>query len=249
MNESTCDMTQLVEQLQDEAAQYRLEVSGEKAELMVRHLMLVIEKNRVMNLTRIVDEKDAITKHVVDSLLFARVVDGADAPDGAFVDIGTGAGFPGIPFAIMSNVPGVLLDSVAKKIGAVTEFIHELGLESALEAQPARVEEFARNHRESYAVVMARAVAELNVLVEYAAPLLVRNGVLVVSKGRITDEELVDGDYAAKLCGMRRVSRETLELPHEAGHRELITYRKVRKPSLKLPRSVGVAKHKPLTNH
>ena len=242
------DTSSLAAQLCEEAQTIGVQVSDDQTALMVKHLGLVIEKNKVLNLTRIVDEHDAVTKHLVDSLLFVKAYEHVACPQGRFLDLGTGAGFPGIPFGIMTGREGTLLDSVGKKVQAVQEFVDALGLGERLEAVTMRVEELAAKRKGQYACVTARAVAELNVLLEYAAPLLRKDGLLVVSKGRLSDEELKNGTYAAKVCGFEIVSRETSELPHEAGHREMLIYRKVRKPEIKLPRNVGMAKHKPLVN-
>ena len=188
---STVDES-LLEQLQAEASQLGIELEPEQAELMLQHLQLVIEKNRVLNLTRIVDEQDAVTKHLVDSLLFVRAYEGLETPTLRFLDIGTGAGFPGLPFGIMTGMKGTLLDSVGKKVAAVDEFVRALGLDERLEAKAARVEDLARERRAQYGCVTARAVAELNVLIEYATPLLCKDGLLIVSKGQIGEDELAN---------------------------------------------------------
>ncbi len=209
-----------------------------------RHLELVIERNRSVNLTRITSWDDAVCLHIVDSLLLQDAF--AAAPAGVFVDVGTGAGYPGIPLAVVTGRKGTLVDSVGKKAQAVRDFVEELGLTDQLRVESARIEELARRERGRYAVVTARAVAQTGVLVEYAAPLLRKGGRLVVAKARPTDEELALGDRVAKLCGMRRVSRETYELPHDLGHREVISYERVKNPSIKLPRATGMAQHHPL---
>ena len=116
----------------------------------------------------------------------------------------------------------------------------------ALHALHARVEDCALRHPKSQDYVFARAVAQSNVLIEYAAPLLKAGGLLVLEKARPTDEELACASEAAKICGMRDVSRETFELPRELGHREILVYKKVSEPSIRLPRKVGEAKRSPL---
>ena len=230
-------------QLVDELGGFGIYCSEVQASRLVEHVCLVIEKNKKFNLTRIVDPLDAITLHVVDSLIVTRVVElGVDR---CFLDLGTGAGFPGIPLAIVTGARGVLLDSVGKKVDAVAEFCEQLGLDG-LSAAHARVEDFARDHRGEFDVVCARAVAQTNVLVEYGAPLLSRGGKLVVMKGSPSDEELAAAVRAADLCGMSLVSRETFELPRELGHREILVYEKVRKSKVALPRQAGMAKRQPL---
>ncbi|MDO4796918.1 MAG: 16S rRNA (guanine(527)-N(7))-methyltransferase RsmG [Coriobacteriales bacterium] len=218
--------------------------SGRQRELLARHLDLVIERNRVVNLTRITSVREATYLHVVDSLLLGDAF--ASAPEGPFVDMGTGAGYPGIPLAIVTGRQAVLIDSVGKKVAAVQDFVNELGLSDTVRAVTGRVEDFARKNRGDFAVVTARAVAQTNVLVEYAAPLLMRGGRLVVAKARPTAEEVAAGDRAARICGLRRVSRETLLLPHDMGQREILVYERTGNPSVRLPRPVGTAKHHPL---
>lgn len=226
---------------------YGIHIKQEQMFDLLKHLDLVSEKNRMLNLTRIVDVDDAIVRHLVDSLLLLPSIKALGLPvEASYVDIGTGAGFPGIPIAIVTEYHGLLIDSVGKKVRAVQEFIQELGLDQRLDAQSVRAEDLARNVGQVYEFVTARAVADLGVLIEYATPLLKRHGSLVVSKGRISDDELRRGDKTAEIVGLERVSRETYELPHDTGHREILTYTKVRGSKIKLPRQTGMAKHKPL---
>lgn len=221
-----------------------IEVTEEQLVLLAHHLELVIHKNKYLNLTRIDSFEDGAYLHVVDSLLLRTAFD--SAPDGKFVDIGTGAGFPGIPLAIVTGRKAVLVDSVGKKVAAVNEFVTELGLERRVHAEATRAEDLGRRARGQFAVVTARAVAQSNVLVEYAAPLLRMSGRLVVAKARPTEDEITTADRAAKICGLKRVSRETFELPGNRGHREVIGYERVGNPSIRLPRAIGLAKHQPL---
>ena len=221
-----------------------IKLPANQSELLARHLALVIRKNETVNLTRITSVEDGAYLHVVDSLLLRSAFDAA--PSGRFVDVGTGAGFPGIPLAVVTGRGALLLDSVGKKVAAVREFVRELGLDGQVEAKQERVEELGRAQRGQYAVVTARAVAQTNVLVEYASPLLRKGGRLVVAKARPSDDEVDAANRAARLCGMRFVSRETFELPEGRGHREVLSYERVGRPSLRLPRAVGVAKRSPL---
>lgn len=236
--------TSLEERIRRYLGWLRMEPTDEQLNLLAHHLELVIEKNKVINLTRITDPESAVVLHVMDSLLLLPAVEGA--PHGRLLDVGTGAGYPGIPLAIMTGRQALLIDSVGKKVAAVREFIDQLELDDKASARQVRVEELARTEGGSFAVVTARAVAQTNVLVEYAAPLLVMGGRLVATKGHVSDEELAAGKAAADLCGLCLVSRETFELPEELGHREILTFEKVRRPHIKLPRNVGMAKHHPL---
>lgn len=236
-----------VEKLGQLLESYGIEADDEQRRLLLTHLDLVVEKNRVMNLTRIVDPDEAIIRHVVDSLLVLPSLQSSMRPGArTFVDIGTGAGFPGIPLGIMTAWHGVLIDSVGKKVGAVAEFIDALGLSGQLETQSVRAEDLAKKKRGAFDVVTARAVADLGILVEYASPLLKKGGLLVVSKARIADDEIERGNKTGELVGLRSVSRETYELPNDQGHREVLVYERKGACKIKLPRPAGMAKHRPL---
>ena len=228
--------------------EYDISATDEQLGLLLTHLDLVVEKNKVMNLTRITETREAIIRHTVDSLLLVKSVmtEPHTSEETCFVDVGTGGGFPGIPLGIMTDSRGLLIDSVGKKVNAVNEFISELGLVNRLEAKQIRAEELAKEQREALDFVTARAVADLGVLVEYASPLLKRGGELIVSKAQIQDEEIARGVKTAKIVGMSLVSRETFELPEEQGHREILCFVHDRKSSVKLPRLNGMAKKKPL---
>ena len=221
-----------------------IKLDDRQVELLALHLVLVARKNEQINLTRITNLEDGAYLHVVDSLLLCNSF--ANAPAGRFVDVGTGAGYPGIPLAIATGRRALLVDSVGKKTKAVEEFVRELGLQKTVEVRQARIEDLGRERRGQFAVVCARAVAQTNVLIEYAAPLLAKGGRLVVAKANPTEDELRAATRAAQICGMRFVSRETFELPDERGHREVLSYERVKNPSIKLPRAVGMAKHHPL---
>lgn len=236
---------ELTVQLMRELAEYGIDCSEAQARLMVSHLKLVIEKNNVVNLTRILDPVEGVTLHIVDSLLplACEVVQRCDLK--SFVDIGTGAGFPGVPFGILTSAKGTLVDSVNKKVSAVNEFVSSLGL-SNLKAIHARVEELPSQGFAEEDVVIARAVAQSRVLIEYATPLLRKNGILILEKALLSDEELDDARRTAEICGLSLVSRETFELPRGLGHREILVYEKKRASRVRLPRRVGMAKSDPL---
>lgn len=227
---------------------YDLRLEEPQLSLLLQHLDLVVEKNKVMNLTRIVDPHEAIIRHVVDSLLLLRTVErcASHGDERRFIDIGTGAGFPGIPLAIASSMNGLLIDSVGKKVNAVNEFIDALGLRQQIEGQHARAEEVAQSAGPVFDVVTARAVADLGVLVEYASPLLRMSGSLVVSKARVQEDELERGCKTGKIVGLSLVSRETHELPEDQGYREILTFVHDKRSKVKLPRPNGMAKKKPL---
>lgn len=225
--------------------EYGIHVSEDQARLMVAHLDLVIEKNKVLNLTRITEPFEGLVLHCLDSLMPLAFISSQIGSQDVVLDVGTGAGFPGIPLAIATSAHAVLIDSVGKKVDAVNDFSTVLGLDN-VEALHVRAEELALERPASFSYVFARAVAQSNVLVEYAAPLLKMKGMLVLEKANPTDDEIGAANSAAKICGMKFVSRETCELPNGLGHREILQYQKVSKPKIRLPRQNGMAKKQPL---
>lgn len=238
------DYDALIQELENDVTAYGIELSKKQEDKLIRHLMLVIEKNEELNLTSITDPFEAVSLHVVDSLLMLDQV--AAAPVGRFLDIGTGAGYPGIPLAIVSGRKGVLLDSVGKKVRAVEEFSQKLGLRTRVTLRQGRAEVFDNSERSTYSVVVARAVSQISTLLEYAAPYLRQGGRLVVTKAHPTDHELNVASRAADLCGFRPSAFSSYELPHELGHREIYSYELVDFPKINLPRAIGMAQHRPL---
>ena len=222
--------------------QLGLPLSERKADLLLRHLWLVLSEGRVVNLTSIADPSEAIVKHVVDSMLVYRA---QPECDGMFIDMGTGAGYPGIVYGILSNAEGVLLDSVARKIDFCQYAIKCLGL-TKLTCVRNRVEEYARQHQGEYQRVLSRAVDEPAILMEYAQPLMELRGTLITTSGSLTNALVDRAEKVADLLGFRSVSRETLSLPHAMGTRTIDVYEKVAPAEISLPRKVGLAKKRPL---
>lgn len=157
-------------------------------ELLERYYEKVTEKNKVMNLTTITDEREFVIKHICDSaspLLFLSI-EGKKC-----IDVGTGAGFPGIPLKILEDSIGMdYVESISKKANFVKETIVDLGLDGSVFAK--RAEDVARDKRlrESYDIVFTRAVSSLNLLIEFCAPLLKVNGILVSYKGPQPKDEI-----------------------------------------------------------
>ena len=237
------DATQ--ELLIDELKNYSISCTPDQATLLLKHLDLVIEKNRDLNLTRIDSVEDGIYLHIIDSLLASPLLMPCSQTV-RILDLGTGGGYPGIPLAIHTGAQVTMIDSVQKKAHAVDEFVSKLGLSESCEVLPLRSEDVAKQNPESFDNVVARAVAQTNVLIEYAAPLLKTGGALVALKAQTSHEEIETASRAAELCGMEIVSRETFELPKAYGSREIIYIRKNTEPKIKLPRRPGMATKRPL---
>ncbi len=242
LSETADEVADLARELIGYCSQLDLDLDLSDAELCVRHLLMVNQVNQYMNLTRISDIHEALVLHVVDSLSLTR-----DLPieSERFLDMGTGAGFPGIPFAIYTGCEGVLLDSVGKKINAVDAFIADLGLDT-VSAVHDRCESYASKHASEFDIVFARAVGQMNLIVEYATPFIEEDGYLVMAKANPSDEERRIADKTAELCGLELVGVDEFDLPCELGHRTVYLYQKVSKPRVKLPRAVGLAKKQPL---
>ncbi|WP_085829677.1 16S rRNA (guanine(527)-N(7))-methyltransferase RsmG [Collinsella vaginalis] len=233
---------QALNQLRTYCSKFRIIISDEALEQCVRHLLYVIQVNDYINLTRITDIKSALVLHILDSLTLLPYV---PAVSEICLDMGTGAGFPGIPLACASSASWCLLDSVKKKVAVVQEIADELNLNN-IETVHARVEEFARAKKFSFDLVVARAVAPLATLLEYSRPLLVKNGSLLVSKGIPSVEEFEQASHASRVLGYILEERIEFDLPDGYGHRTLFRYRVSRPSQVKLPRSVGQARKKPL---
>lgn len=242
LSETDGEVAELARELIAYCSQLDLDLDVSDAKLCVRHLLMVNQVNQYMNLTRISDIHEALVLHIVDSLSLTR--DLPIEPE-RFLDMGTGAGFPGIPFAIYTGCEGVLLDSVGKKVNAVNAFITELGLD-AVTAVHDRCESYASKHASEFDTVFARAVGQMNLIVEYATPFIEEDGYLVMAKANPSDEERRIADKTAELCGLELVGVDEFDLPCDLGHRTVFLYQKVSKPKVKLPRAVGLAKKQPL---
>ncbi|MCB9831364.1 MAG: 16S rRNA (guanine(527)-N(7))-methyltransferase RsmG [Planctomycetes bacterium] len=193
-----------------------------RAELVARHAWLVRERNEVMNLTRIVEPEDMARRHALDSLAAVPVLAGTDDVDVRRVlDLGTGAGFPGIPLACaLPELRVTLLDSTRKKIDFLKEVVADLGLEEQVDCVWGRFEDFIRPHRKDYDLVLARAVGPLERLLGWTTNRWF--GPLVLWKGPRFEEEL---DDAHRLLGERKmdvVLDVAYEIPGDPAERRIV---------------------------
>ena len=210
-------------------------------ELLQRHLELVLEANKKTNITRISSWDEGMVLHVQDSLLGLEEL--SEAPDGWYADIGTGAGYPGIPLAIETGRKTLLVDSVGKKTAILDSFIGELGLDQ-VSTYTGRIEDLAREHPYEFTAITARALAQLSVLLELAAPLLQLGGRLICYKANLKPSEL---DHALSLqdtVGLKLVSDRSFVL--DDYQRRIVTFEKVKRESIQLPRKTGLAQKRPL---
>ena len=218
-----------------------LQLTTRQAELLSAHLIAVLETNESMNLTSIVAD-DAVSLHVLDSLTALGALE--SAPAGVFADLGTGPGYPGIPLSVVSGRAVALVESVKKKAAFLERIVGDLCLEATV--HPIRAEELALEMPAGFSAVTARALSSLPALVELAAPLLMRGGLLISMKARLDDEEIRRGDRAGALCGLQRVSLDRVQLPSTDVARVIVTYRKSGIATARLPRRPGMAQRQPL---
>lgn len=207
---------------------------------------LLIEWNRVMNLTGITDYDEVNLKHFTDSLTISRIIDMAQI--NTLIDVGTGAGFPGIPIKIaFPHIKVYLLDSLNKRIKFLNEVINKLGLKN-IYAFHGRAEDFAkdRQYREKFDVCVSRAVANLSTLSEYCIPFVKTGGYFVSYKGGDSDEEVIRSENAITLLGGEIENTDRFFLPDTDMGRTLIKIRKRKSTPNRYPRKAGIPSKEPL---
>ena len=190
---------------------------------------LLLKKNKVMNLTAVTDPMEVVTRHFLDCAPLAPYAAGKDV-----VDVGCGAGFPGVPLAILTDARVTLLDGLGKRIRFLQEVIDALPLDNA-QAVHARAEEFG--HREAFDLAVSRAVAKLNVLAELSMPLVKPGGYFIAMKAVGSDEEIEQAQKAITLLGGRLERVEDYDVPMADGRRSrLVIVKKVKETPKKYPR-------------
>lgn len=217
-----------------------------KQSLIKHHLELVIKANENINLTRIDTFDEAMLLHVEDSLSGLQELN--EAPLGLYGDLGTGAGFPGIPLAIATERQTMLIDARKKKMDAVAGMIDELGLTTQITTYAGRAELLARIQPKQFAVLTARALSQLAVLIELASPLLQDEGVVICYKSQVSNDELAGAKSIKKLVGMELVKDREFMLGNDY-KRRILVFRKFAEPKMSLPRLEGQAQKDPLSNH
>ena len=203
--------------------------------------------NERINLTSITDYKEVQVKHFLDSLSCLQVLDTVD-PDARCIDIGAGAGFPGLPLKIVwPRLQLTLLESVGKKVRFLTHMVEAMGLQETDIVQ-GRAEELGRNpdYREVFDVALARAVAQMSVLVEYALPLVRVGGIFVAQKGDDIEVEMKSAGAAIELLGGRLQEIKPVYLPGSEIARHLVVVQKLGPTTERYPRRPGIPAKRPL---
>ena len=208
------------------------------------YMNILLEYNKIMNLTAITEPREIILKHFVDSLTTLDYIEN----NSLLIDVGTGAGFPGIPIKIMyPETEVILLDSLNKRINFLNEVIEKLELKK-IETIHGRAEDFGRNkdYREKFDIAIARAVAPLNILLEYLMPFVKNGGKCLCMKGSNNKEEIKNSTKAIKELGGEIVETEEFFIPDTDIKRRIIEIKKIKEIPGKYPRKAGTPAKEPI---
>ena len=217
-----------------------LELSPEKVDTLCDFARAMVKQNEVMNLTGITDDKGVANLHLLDSL---TVLATADLSGKKLIDVGCGAGFPGVPLAIACPEAKItLLDSLGKRMKWLEDVLPSLGIQA--ECVTARAEEAVATRRESYDYATSRAVARLNILLELTAPYVKVGGAVLAMKGALAKEELAECGNAMKKLGLKLES--VREFPIDGTNHAVIVLRKTAPTPKQYPRRFAKIKQSPL---
>lgn len=232
--------------LEEGLKELNLELSEIQKKQFLDFYEYLIEKNKVMNLTGITDFEEVLVKHFLDSLMVAKVIDMAHV--NSMMDIGTGAGFPGVPVKIMfPSVKSVLLDSLNKRVKFLEETFALLKM-SDISAIHGRAEEFAKNkaYREQFDLCVSRAVSNLATLSEYCLPYVRKGGVFLSYKSGKVQEEVEEAAKAISILGGKVKDVMYFSLPGSDIERSLVVIEKVKNTPGKYPRKAGTPLKEPI---
>lgn len=212
-------------------------------EKFYQYMKLLLEWNEKINLTAITDESEIIRKHFIDSLTISKLI----KEDTNVVDVGTGAGFPGMPLAITKKVKVTLVDSLNKRINFLNIVKESIELDN-VNTVHGRAEEVGQNekYREKFDYAVSRAVAPINVLLEYMLPLVKVGGYCLCMKGPKVIDEMQGIENVAEKLGGKYIKLEELEIPGEESRKNVIIIKKVKSTNKKYPRKPGTPAKQPL---
>lgn len=226
------------------ASNINVQLSESNISQFKEYMDILLDWNEKMNLTAITEKKEIVDKHFIDSLTINKYIKDNDK----IIDIGTGAGFPGIPLKIVkSETEILLLDSLNKRINFLNEVINKLNLKK-INTIHGRAEEIARNnvYRESYDVAVSRAVASLPTLLELMVPFVKVNGICICMKGSNIEDELTLSKKAMEELGVVVEKIEQFELPDTDIKRNIIIMKKIKNTPKKYPRKQGTPSKEPI---
>lgn len=232
--------------LREGIREYGVTLTDRQEEQFVRYYELLVQWNEVMNLTAITEFDQVLLKHFADSLSIAGTLDMEKIH--YCIDVGTGAGFPGIPLKIaFPHLKVTLLDSLNKRLNFLNEVIGELGLEK-ISTVHLRAEEGGKKpeYREKYDLAVSRAVSRLSVLCEYCMPYVRKGGYFVSYKAGQAEEEIKEGKKAIAVLGGKLTKTESFQLCNTDMERTLVVIKKVKDTPKKYPRKPGTPAKEPL---
>lgn len=221
---------------------YNISYDDTKIAKLIKFYDMVIETNKVMNLTNITDEKEFAIKNVLDCVLPMKII----PINAGVLDIGAGAGFPSIPLKIMRpDLDIVMVDSLNKRINFLKTVIQKLDLKN-ISANHMRIEDYAITHKEKYDIVVARAVARLNTLLEYSLPLVKIKGKVIAYKSQKADEEIAEAQNALNILGGKVTELQTVLIKEIDSIRVNIVVEKLKSTPKEYPRGKNLPKLKPI---
>ena len=238
------DLTSFKEGLRE----LNIELSELQFKQFIQYYEMLVEKNKVMNLTAITDWEEVVTKHFLDSLSLIKVVKDMTNVSYSLLDLGTGAGFPGIPLKIaFPSLRVTLIDSLNKRVLFLNDVIASLGL-TDINAFHGRAEDFAHNkdYREAFDIVVSRAVTNMTVLSEFCIPYVKTDGFFIPYKSEKVKDELKESMGAIRLLGGEVSSECEFTLPGSSLYRDLIMIKKIKSTPDKYPRKAGLPSKEPL---
>ncbi|MDY4489279.1 MAG: 16S rRNA (guanine(527)-N(7))-methyltransferase RsmG [Candidatus Faecousia sp.] len=233
-------MDKMMQTLLEGARELDIPLPGGSADTLCAFAQAMLRQNEVMNLTAITEPEKVARLHLLDSLTVTKALEPGKH---TLIDVGCGAGFPGVPLAAAcKDLKVTLLDSLGKRVKWLEETLPGLGIPA--ECVNARAEDFAAQRRERYDYAVSRAVARLNILLELTAPFVKVGGAVLALKGAAAEEELQEAAGAMKKLGLK--PERVLEFPIEDTHHRLIVLRKVAPTPKQYPRRYAKIKQSPL---
>lgn len=234
--------------LNEKLKEWNLSLTSLQKKQFFDYFELLVEKNKVMNLTGITDFYEVMDKHFLDSISMCKAIGLDEKSTYEIIDVGTGAGFPGIPLKIMfPNLKITLLDSLLKRINFLEEVVAKLNL-TDVELIHGRAEDFGKmdEYREKFDIVTSRAVANLSSLSEICIPFVKKEGLFISYKSDKLEEELSGVNHVLSLLGGVIEKQESLILPQTDLFRNLLLIKKVDFTPSKYPRKAGIPFKRPL---
>jgi 16S rRNA (guanine527-N7)-methyltransferase len=246
-----------LDKLYQDLEELHIQLTEEQINQFITYYELLVEWNSFMNLTAITDFYEVCKKHFIDSLsvvkaekdIFGNINQDIRKDAVSIIDVGTGAGFPGIPLKIaFPNFKITLLDSLNKRVKFLNEVINQLELDN-ITAVHGRAEDFAKNSdfRNKYDICVSRAVANMSTLSEYCIPFVRVDGLFIPYKSEKISEEMETAQHALSVLGGKVVNQIDYHLPHSDYYRNLVLIKKEKDTPKKYPRKAGLPSKEPLT--